>query len=100
MLRTPEKKMEKLLHDLVEKEPCCRDEDCFCVRNGIDCQSDACSCWHDSHVHAKAGSAFPSVEEIMARCGNPNGMYTVNFNEIEVYRTNVLQCVPCSVVEG
>ncbi|CAJ1957166.1 unnamed protein product [Cylindrotheca closterium] len=93
-------KMEKLLHDLVDKEPCCSDEDCFCTRNGIDCQSDACSCWHDSHVHAKGGSAFPSVEEIKARCGNPNGMYTVNFNEIELYRTNILQCIPCSTVEG
>ena len=93
-------KMEKLLHDLVEKEPCCRDEDCFCVRNGIDCQSDACSCWHDSHVHAKAGSDFPSVEEIKNRCGNPIGMYTVDFQEIESYRTNVLKCFPCSVVEG
>ncbi|KAL3944569.1 MAG: hypothetical protein SGBAC_001335 [Bacillariaceae sp.] len=92
-------KMEKLLHDLIEKEPCCSDEDCFCVRNGIDCQSDACSCWHDSHVHAKNGSAFPSVDEIKARCGNPNAMYTVNFNEIEVYRTNILKCVPCAVVE-
>lgn len=92
-------KMEKLLHDLVEKEPCCGD-DCFCARNGIDCQSDACSCWHDSHVHAKAGSEFPSVEEIQSRCGNPVGMYTVNFQEIDSYRTKVLKCAPCSVVKG
>lgn len=89
---------EKILHDAVEKEPCCQGEDCFCNRNGIDCQSDACSCWHDSHVHAKAGSDFPSDDEIRSRCGNPNGMYTVDIDGINSFRKKVLQSFVCQPV--
>ena len=42
-------KMEVLLHDAIENEPCCWGNDCVCVRNGIGCQADTCSCWHVSH---------------------------------------------------
>jgi hypothetical protein len=88
--------MEKTLHDAVEREPCCSTDDCFCVRNGIDCQADACSCWHDSHVHTKSrtGDTFPSTEEIKARCGNPLGMYVVDLEAIDSYRRQLLQSVP------
>ena len=80
--------MEKLLHKTVENEPCCRDESCFCVRNGIICQADACSCWHDSHVHAKHSSNCDilSNDDIRKRCGNPLGTYLVDVNAIDRYR--------------
>jgi hypothetical protein len=85
--------MEKVLHKAVEEEPCCRDEDCFCIRNGIDCQADACSCWHDSHVHVKRyGDSGPlSNEEIETRCGNPFGMYMVDLDAIDSFRSKVVQ---------
>jgi hypothetical protein len=89
---------EKTLHDAVEKEPCCLGDDCFCVRNGIDCQSDACSCWHDSHVHAKHGAPFPSNEEIKNRCGNTIGMYTVDIDGIDAFRSNVLKSLVCQPI--
>jgi hypothetical protein len=92
--------LERTLHDAVEKEPCCRDDDCFCIRNGIDCQSDACSCWHDSHVHSKPGSAFPTIKEIKSRCGNPFGMYTVDVDVIDGYRSNILKSMICHPVES
>jgi len=82
--------MEKALQKAIEKEPCCRDEDCFCVRNGIDCQADACSCWHDSHVHAKSGRDILSNDEIKNRCGNPLGTYVVDLDAIDNYRNKIL----------
>jgi hypothetical protein len=85
--------MEKVLQKAVEEEPCCRDEDCFCIRNGIDCQADACSCWHDSHVHIKrySDSGPLSNEEIETRCGNPFGMYLVDLDAIDSFRSKVVQ---------
>ncbi len=87
--------MEKLLHKTVESEPCCRDESCFCFRNGINCQADACSCWHDSHVHAKHSSVSNgdalTNDEIRKRCGNPLGTYLVDIEAIERYRTELIQ---------
>ena len=87
--------MEKILHKAVEKEPCCRDDDCFCVRNGIICQADACSCWHDSHVHVKNNSGSNgtvlSNDDIRKRCGNPLGIYLVDTEGIDRYRKEVIQ---------
>ena len=86
--------MEIALHKAVEAEPCCSSNDCICSRNGLECQSDACACWHDSHVHEKkhAGSngAFVSVDEIRRRCGNANGMYAVDLNSIDEARVATL----------
>eukprot|EP00934_Nitzschia_sp_Nitz4_P006331 Nitzschia sp. Nitz4//scaffold252_size28738//163//1885//NITZ4_008091-RA/size28738-snap-gene-0.2-mRNA-1//-1//CDS//3329544251//6321//frame0 len=84
--------MERALHDAVAKEPCCLGEDCFCFRNGIDCQADACRCWHDSHVHENGGANghVVTIEDIVRRCGNPIGMATVNSTEIDAYRNNIL----------
>jgi hypothetical protein len=89
--------LEKTLHDAVEKEPCCLGDDCFCARNGIDCQSDACSCWYDSHVHAKP-AVFPSNEDIKSRCGNANGMYTVDTDGIDAFRSNALKSLICQPI--
>ena len=87
--------MEKLLHKTVESEPCCRDESCFCVRNGIICQADACSCWHDSHVHAKhsSGSNGETLtnNDIRKRCGNPLGTYLVDMDAIDSYRSEKIK---------
>lgn len=52
--------LEWLLHDVVQQEPCCReDSDCPCVLNGIDCQADACSCWQASHQFKPSQSPRP-----------------------------------------
>jgi hypothetical protein len=87
--------MEKLLHKVVENEPCCRDESCFCFRNGINCQADTCSCWHDSHVHAKRNSGSNvdalSNDDIRKRCGNPLGTYVVDMVAIDAYRADTLK---------
>lgn len=94
---------EIILHDAVAREPCCRDEDCFCIRNGIGCQADTCSCWHDSHVNTRssASSVTPSgststegelsVQDIEQRCGNRYGMYVVNLDSIDEYRHKILE---------
>ena len=88
-------KMEVLLHDTIEKEPCCWGNDCPCVKNGIGCQADTCSCWHASHdvahgsttnLHSASETHDQGMEVMKSRCGNVNGMYIVNFEEIAEYR--------------
>jgi hypothetical protein len=91
-------KMEKALHDAIEKEPCCWGNDCPCVSSGIGCQADTCSCWHPSHEGATHGGGAKKenteaksvvdqdVVDVEERCGNVNGMYVVNFGEIRRYR--------------
>ncbi len=90
--------LEQILHDAVEKEPCCGTVDCFCYRNGIDCQSDACTCWHDSHVHTKTGERYLSLHTIQQRCGNPLGTVTVDADAIDTYRTRVLEANMCQFI--
>lgn len=90
--------LEQILHDAVEKEPCCGTVDCFCYRNGIDCQADGCSCWHDSHVHTKTGNRHLSLQVIKQRCGNPLGTTTVDFEAIDSYRTRVLEANMCQFI--
>ena len=94
--------MEQLLHDAVEKEPCCLYTDtCFCARNGIGCQADVCSCWHSSHSntssksqsgsHNKSSSVAITVQEIQQRCGNNvGGMYVVDDHKIDTFRNDYL----------
>jgi hypothetical protein len=91
--------LERILHDAVEKEPCCSSEDCFCHRNGIECQADACSCWHDSHVHTKSGSRYLSIQVIKERCGNPNGTSAVDCDGIDAYRERMLESTMCQFIE-
>jgi len=93
--------LEHVLHDAVEKEPCCGSDDCFCHRNGIDCQTDACSCWHDSHVHNKSrdGGGSLTVDAIQDRCGNPLGTTTVDIDAIDAYRARVLESKMCQFIE-
>ena len=99
-------KMEVLLHDAIEKEPCCWGNDCVCVRNGIGCQADTCSCWHVSHdvVHHhtttttsttntknSSGGGIKNEQQqdadrMKMRCGNEHGLYVVNFYEISKCR--------------
>ena len=83
-------KQEKLLEKAVESEPCCQSEDCFCFRNGIICQADACSCWHDSHVGVKKNHSLSSAD-IQRRCGNPLGTEVVDLDEINEYRIKVIK---------
>jgi hypothetical protein len=98
--------MEVMLHSAIEKEPCCWGGDCPCVRNGIGCQADTCSCWHPSHdvAHTTNNSSTSSsnhkqehgdsprriadmnAEAIQIQCGNSFGTYVVNFGEIRKHR--------------
>ena len=91
-------KMEAILQKAVDKEPCCRDGDCFCIRNGIRCQSDACSCWHDSHFRVKRSSNGTnnslSIADVKKRCGNPLGTYVVDLEAIDDYRMKIIQAQP------
>ena len=85
--------LELLLHEAVEEEGCCSGDDCFCARNNINCQMDACDCWLPSHQTkdaSKKDSYTLSSPEIEKACGNRNGMYAVDLDAIHVYRTNVL----------
>jgi hypothetical protein len=91
-------KMEKMLHDAIESQPCCWGIDCPCVRSGIGCQADICSCWHASHdvPHAKKKEddattdsrkvGESDVEAIERTCGNANGMYVVDMKAIKEHR--------------
>lgn len=89
--------LELLLHDLVAQEPCCRDDNCTCVKNGIDCQSDSCACWHASHQSSskKTIDTIITPDIIQNRCGNKFGMYTVDMHLIRKYREPFLTyCQP------
>ncbi|GKZ00312.1 hypothetical protein MPSEU_000984100 [Mayamaea pseudoterrestris] len=87
--------LETILHQAVQNEPCCH-ADCFCVRNNINCQMDACDCWLPSHQlqlphngNRKAQQhSFGelSSQEIEAACGNRYGMYATNFDQIQKHR--------------
>jgi hypothetical protein len=91
---TTRAELEQLLHDAVEKEPCCWNNDCVCVRNGLGCQADACSCWHDSHQRKGSSgeeAPFPSIETIEERCGN--NMYVVDLDGISAFRKQFCQPV-------
>ena len=85
--------LELLLHDAVEQEGCCVNDDCYCARNNINCQMDACDCWLPSHQTkdaSKKDSYTLSSPEIEKACGNRNGMYAVDLDAIHDYRVNVL----------
>lgn len=91
-------KMERMLHDAIESQPCCWGIDCPCVKSGVGCQADTCSCWHASHdvphtpTKKKETDSDPKkvgesdVEAIERRCGNKNGMYVVDMKKIKEYR--------------
>lgn len=105
--------LELLLHDAVEREPCCSNisggtSDCPCARNGVECQADVCSCWYDSHQtkekqhksrqlsqnnnnNNKISSDNDNVADVAAsRCGNPHGMHSVDVTAIQNLRHTVL----------
>jgi len=100
--------LELLLHDIVEQEPCCTGNDCPCARQGIECQDDACSCWHSSHLtkgkRNTTSARRTPVEEMQERCGNPHGMYCVDLDKISAVRRDLLAsltvCPPVGMAVG
>jgi hypothetical protein len=85
--------LEVLLHEAIQNEACCSvSDDCFCARNNMNCQADTCACWWSSHQALRGSKAQDSsmatirVEEIKERCGNKNGMYVVDEDEITDFR--------------
>ena len=88
-----QKELEQQLYDAVQNEPCCWNDDCPCVKSGIGCQADTCSCWHPGHDNVGgSGHSSPRNSEsntpeiIRTKCGNKNGMYVVDFDMIYKYR--------------
>jgi len=71
----------------VEAEPCC-DRDCPCVKVGLNCQADLCSCWYaDKKVVDDDCKANYSQ-----RCGNSYGIYLYDRSKIDRYRMPFLLC--------
>jgi hypothetical protein len=91
--------LEARLFKAMEEEPCCWGEDCECVRNGIDCQSDACSCWQPSHdkthhssdASSSSNSNSDTIQTMQVQCGNAKGLYVVSFDEINSHRKTLLE---------
>jgi len=85
--------LEQQLYDAVQNEPCCWNDDCPCVKSGIGCQADTCSCLHPGHDNvvglghlSPRNSKSNTPEIIRTNCGNNNGMYVVDFDMIYKYR--------------
>ena len=87
---------EILLHDAIDKEPCCWGNNCPCWRDGIGCQSETCSCWHGD------SSSTTKVDESVLKsfCGNPNGIYFGNFDAIQQYREQYITTTICALRVG
>ena len=90
--------LELILHEAVEKEPCCSSEDCFCYRNNLNCQDDACSCWWPSHQTQKTkndhAGTMATPEQIKERCKNKFGMHITDVDSIDAFRKDLL----CQVI--
>lgn len=83
----PRDELEKTLFDMVQDEACCTNNDCPCVRNGLGCQADTCSCWS----HAQSDSEqLSTVESFQALCGNKHGIYVVDTGAIASYRKDMI----------
>jgi len=77
--------MEEILTHLIDQDPCCG-EDCPCVKNGIGCHENACSCWRDIGDRC-------TVDEINRSCGNKFGMEVMDVDEIRSHSAKVLEDV-------
>jgi len=75
--------MEEILTRLIDQDPCC-DEYCPCVKNGIGCHENACSCW-------KNISGNLDVDKINRSCGNTFGMKVFDVDKICSHRTKILE---------
>lgn len=87
--QTTREELELILHDAVEKEPCCSGY-CSCVRNGINCQMEACGCWLPKSNQGSQMDETLSTEQIQQACGNQFGMYVVDIDRIQACRKDVL----------
>mmetsp|Transcript_59104 Transcript_59104/g.70502 ORF Transcript_59104/g.70502 Transcript_59104/m.70502 type:complete len:594 (+) Transcript_59104:76-1857(+) len=77
--------MEAILDKVMKDEPCCRDDNCPCVKNGIGCLADVCACWNDGKGNAGLG-----VEEIKEACGSRLGMEVCSADVISENRKKFL----------
>lgn len=100
----PEKKQElfQRLQHAMEQEPCCREDNCPCVQNGIPCHELACKCFCSSsstaHHHHSNPTAFSSASSCTSsingnnnddknnRCGNIYGLDIVDIDRIQKKR--------------
>jgi len=85
--------MEIDLGNAIAKEGCCVTDDCECMKNGIGCQADSCSCWYPQHQSNNSHipvTELPTPEIIKSTCGNKHGMYVVEYHNIQNHRREVL----------
>lgn len=89
--------MEAKLYEHMKNEPCCWSMDCPCVKSGIGCQADCCSCWKNNNNNSnKELQDESNTQRIQSICGNPNGMYVVDMDGISQYRKNIIGCMEVS----
>lgn len=88
--------MEAKLYEHMKNEPCCWSMDCPCVKSGIGCQADCCSCWKNNNNSNKEHQDESNTQRIQSICGNPNGMYVVDVDGISRFRKNIIGCLEVS----
>mmetsp|Transcript_33610 Transcript_33610/g.77543 ORF Transcript_33610/g.77543 Transcript_33610/m.77543 type:complete len:467 (-) Transcript_33610:101-1501(-) len=90
--RTEKTKMVERLRNAVELEPCCG-RDCPCVQSGVDCHSEACSCWRAISRQCGSRAKRYTRQECQKTCGN--NLYFYDHDEVSNYRKNLIaQTVP------
>jgi len=70
----------------VDSEPCCSESSCPCVKEGINCQADLCSCW----CGKKGNIDRNAILRCQELCGNRHGIYIYDSNRISENRASVL----------
>jgi hypothetical protein len=100
--------LELLLHDIVAQEPCCGDDDnnrpCTGMESIVNRMlvSVGMGCWwhqqprsyhnkHNGNNNNNLTTTEITPKIIQSRCGNPNGMYTVDLQHIDNHRIPFLK---------
>lgn len=98
---SPEKKQELVqrLQDATEKEPCCRDDNCPCVQNQIECHESSCSCYTHSKGVTDNHNSNNYYLTMVERCGNVYGLDLVNVEEIRKKRSTFVNRKPLLLKE-
>jgi len=86
-----------LLQKVVAQEPCCTtNNNCACVRDGVECQSNVCNCAWESLVATSASSSSKngctsSKADPRTFCANPRGMNVLDVDRIKAERSSMLE---------
>ena len=85
--------LEQMLKKVVDEQGCCYGNDCPCVRNGVNCSADTCSCYQNQTSSSNIGKN-PTIEQMKSNCGNRYGLYVVDFDHINKQRTKFTTAKP------